>query len=185
VEGKRLLEEEHHALIEANAAYEAYRAREVMKDGRRFGGPPKPFVPPALPEGVVNITDPDSRNVRCPRGYMQGDNAQAVVTEQQIVITAEVNTDSPDFGHLEPMVNTARRELTQVGIREKPGEVVGDAGYWHNDQMDNLAADGIPLLIPPDAGKRKTARPGWHGERYTWMRYLLATENGHKLYRKQ
>jgi hypothetical protein len=29
----------------------------------------------------VNITDPDSRNLKCPRGYKQGYNAQAVVTE--------------------------------------------------------------------------------------------------------
>ena len=56
--GKRLLEEEHQVLLDANAAYEAYRARGVMKDGRRFGRPPDPFVAPALPEGSVNITDP-------------------------------------------------------------------------------------------------------------------------------
>jgi len=35
----------------ANRAYEAYRARGMMKDGRRFGGPPKPHTPPAQPEG--------------------------------------------------------------------------------------------------------------------------------------
>ena len=71
LEGKRLLEQEHRVLIEANAAYEAYRARGVMKDGRRFGRPPDPFVAPQVPDGVVNITDPDSRNVKCPRGYVQ------------------------------------------------------------------------------------------------------------------
>jgi hypothetical protein len=32
--------------------------------------------------------------------------------------------------------------------------------------MDRLAAQGIPLLIPPDAGKRKTARAGWDGGRH-------------------
>ena len=47
---------------------------------------------------------------------------------------------------------------------------VADAGYWHNEQMDELAADGIPVLIPPDASKRKSARPGWDGGRYAWMR---------------
>jgi hypothetical protein len=31
-----------------------------------------------------------------------GYNAQAVCTEDQIVIAAEVTIDSPDFGHLEP-----------------------------------------------------------------------------------
>jgi transposase len=185
VEGKRLLEEEHQVLLDANAAYEAYRARGVMKDGRRFGRPPDPFVGPPVPEGLVNISDPDSRNLKCPRGYKQGYNAQAVVNEQQIVIAAEINTDSPDFGHLEPMIGAARRQLKTIGIFRKPEVVVADAGYWHNEQMDQLAASGIPLLIPPDAGKRKTARPGWQGGRYTWMRYLLATENGHRLYRKR
>src|SRR5690242_208832 len=156
-----------------------------MKDGRRFGRPPDPFVAPEVPGGLVNITDPDSRNLKCPRGYKQGYNAQAVVTEEQIVIAAEINTDSPDFGHLGPMVKAARRQLRQIGIFNKPGAVLADAGYWHHDQMDELAAHGIPLLIPPDAGKRKTARPGWQGGRYAWMRYLLATENGHRLYRKR
>jgi hypothetical protein len=36
-ESKRRLEEEHDVECRANAAYEAYRARGVMKDGRRFG----------------------------------------------------------------------------------------------------------------------------------------------------
>jgi hypothetical protein len=50
LEGKRLLEEEHQVVIDANAAYEAYRSRGVMRDGRRFGRPPDPFVPaPKLP----------------------------------------------------------------------------------------------------------------------------------------
>ena len=42
----------------ANRAYEAYRARGVMKDGRRFGRPPDPHTPPARPEGRINTTDP-------------------------------------------------------------------------------------------------------------------------------
>jgi transposase len=185
LEGRRRLEEEHQAMLDANGAYEAYRARGVMKDGRRFGRPPDPFVAPEVPEGSVNITDPDSRNLKCPRGYKQGYNAQAVVTAEQIVVAAEINTDSPDFGHLEPMIGAARGQLRKIGIFHKPEVVVADAGYWHTEQMDRLAAQGIPLLIPPDAGKRKTARPGWDGGRYTWMRSLIATENGHRLYRKR
>jgi hypothetical protein len=41
-----LLPEEHQVECDASAAYEAYRARGVMKDGRRFGRPPDP-VPAA------------------------------------------------------------------------------------------------------------------------------------------
>jgi transposase len=50
-EGKRRLEEEHEVHCRANEAYEAYRARGVMRDGRRFGMPPTPYTPPATPEG--------------------------------------------------------------------------------------------------------------------------------------
>jgi transposase len=184
-EGKRRLEEEHDVHRRANAAYEAYRARGVMKDGRRFGKPPTPYVPPATPAGKVNVTDPDSRNVKTPRGYMQGYNAQAVCNEQQIVVAAELNADSPDFGHLEPMVSAAGRELAAAGVAETLDVVVADAGYWHHDQMDAIAGRGIRVLIPPDAGKRKGTRPGWDGGRYAFMRRVLATDLGKQLYGKR
>ena len=88
-EAKRRLEEEHDVECRANADYEAYRARGRMKDGRRFGRPPNPYQPPETPAGKINLTDPDSRNVKTSRGWVQGYNAQAVCTEQQIVIAAE------------------------------------------------------------------------------------------------
>jgi transposase len=128
-EAKRRLEEELWTECQANAAYEAYRARGRMKDGRRFGRPPDPYQPPDTPPGVINVTDPDSRNVKTSRGWVQGYNAQAVVTAEQIVIAAEVTVDSPDFGHLEPMVTAAQAELANAGIRDTPEVVLADAGY--------------------------------------------------------
>ena len=53
-----------------------------------------------MPPGKINTTDLDSRNVKTPRSYTQGYNAQAVVNEHQIVLAAEVTLSSPDFGHL-------------------------------------------------------------------------------------
>ena len=44
-ESRRRLEEESWTECRANEAYAAYRARGVMKDGRRFGGLPKPYTP--------------------------------------------------------------------------------------------------------------------------------------------
>jgi hypothetical protein len=73
-----------------------------MKDGRRFGRPPDPHEPPTIPTGKINLTDLDSRNVKTPRGWVQGYNVQAVCTESQIVIAAEVTIDSPDFGTSDP-----------------------------------------------------------------------------------
>ena len=51
--------------------------------------------------------------------------------------------------------------------------------------MDRLVNRGIGVLIPPDAGKRKGARPGWDGGLYAFMRRLLATDFGGELYAKR
>jgi len=47
---------------------------------RKVGGPTKPYTPPVVPAGEVNVTDPDSRRMKGNRRYIQGYNAQAVVT---------------------------------------------------------------------------------------------------------
>jgi transposase len=185
-ESKRRLEEELAVKREANEAYEAYRSRGISRDGRRFGGgPPSPHRVPDTPAGKINTTDPDSRLLKVTGGYVQGYNGQAAVSEEQIVLAAEISVESPDFGQLEPMVDAAVSELERAGVGEKPKVAVADAGYWHHEQMDSLAADGIVVLIPPDAGKRKGARPGWQGGRYEFMRRVLATELGKRLYRKR
>src|SRR3954463_12533934 len=184
-EAKRRLDEEHQVECDANAAYEAYRAGGVMKDGRRSGRPPNAFQPPAVPAGKINVTDLDSRNVKTSRGWVQGYNAQVVTTAEQIVIAAEVNVDSPDFGHPEPMVAAARAELERAGVEELPAVVLADAGYWHQVQMERLVAEGMAVLVPPDAKKRGGARPGWDGALYAFMRRVLAPEHGGALYAKR
>jgi hypothetical protein len=90
-EAKRRLEEDHQVQLDANAAYEDYRRHGRMKNGRRLGAhsPPKPWQPPAAPEGKINLSDLDSRNVKTPRGWVQGYNAQPVTTADQIVIARE------------------------------------------------------------------------------------------------
>ena len=59
------------------------------------------------------------------------------------------------------MVDATVCELERAGVIDSPEVVVADAGYWHHEHMDSLAANGIAVLIPPDAGKRSGARPGW------------------------
>jgi hypothetical protein len=119
------------------------------------------------------------------RVFVQGYNAQAVVTEDQVVLAAEISTEGIDFSQLEPMITATSRELEHASITATPQVAVADAGYWNERHMDALATDGIAVLIPPDAGKRKDERPGWTGGRYSWMRGLLATDLGGEIYRKR
>ena len=184
-QAKRRLDEELWTEVRANHAYEAYRARGLMKDGRRFGRPPDPCQPPAMPEGRINVTDPDSRVVKGLRGFLPGYNAQAVTNEHQVVLAAEIKTVGADFGHLEPMLDAAQRELAAAGIDEPPKVLLADAGYWHGEQMQRIVDRGVPVLIPPDTSRRRTTRRNWNGGHYDFMRRVLASERGGELYRKR
>ncbi len=182
----RWLEEELAAESRGNTAYEALREQRRLHDKRRLGGPTKPYTPPEIPQGEVNVTDPDSRRMMGNRRYIQGYNAQAVVNEQQIVIAAEVTGEAGDFSHLRPMVSAALRELEDACVTDKPEVAVADAGYWNEQHMDDVVAEhGVRVLVPPDAAKREGERPGWTGGHYAFMRRVLATELGDQLYRKR
>jgi hypothetical protein len=187
LEAKQRLREELAYERRGNEGYEAYRARGVMKNGRRFGSPPKPYTPPTTPAGKINLTDPDSKLVYGMRGWVQGYNAQTVCNEQHLILAAEIMTASPDFGHLGPMYTAARDELNRAGVTEAPTVVLADAGYWHLERMNEITGQGVPVLIPPDSSRRrnKPRRPGWDGGAYDFMRLVLSTPRGAELYKQR
>jgi hypothetical protein len=83
------------------------------------------------------------------------------------------------------MVTAAQSELKGAGVTDTPDVVVADGGYWHQEQMETVINRGIQVLIPPDALKRKGARPGWDGGPYAFMRRVLETDYGGGLYRRR
>ena len=101
-------------------------------------GTTKPYVPPETPEGKINLTDPDSRVVPTRRGFMQGYTAQAVTTEDQIVLSADVIIGGNERRTLQPLVDAAERELDAAGVRDRVTVALADAGFWNNDQMQAL-----------------------------------------------
>jgi hypothetical protein len=182
---RRRLVEEWQTERRANRDYEAYRSRGVMRDGRRFGRPPDPHTPPAEPEGKINTTDPDSRNMKAYRGYLQGYNAQTVTTERQIIVAAEIAPDGLDFAQLDPMIAAAERELAEAGVKKRPETVLADAGYWSNEHIDRLRARGITPLVAADADRSKEPRKTRLGGPYDFMRRALGTDKGADLYARR
>jgi Transposase DDE domain len=106
---------------------------------------------------------------------------QAVTTEQQIVIAAELTTEGVDFEQLEPMIATAERELRRAGFKQRPGVVLADAGYWSNGHIDALRERGMIPLVAPDTS-RDRARKTRLGGPYDVMRRVIASESGGALY---
>ena len=160
------LEAELAAQRAGNEAYEDYRKQGRMRDGRRFGRPPDPHQPPQVPEGKVNVTDPDSRPIPIGFGFVQGYNAQTAVNEQQIVLAAEITNLSTDFSQLSPMV--ARRapgaRCVRASISKLLEAVAADAGYWNEQQMDDVVNNRhLPVLVAPDKGSRGTPKR-WQNE---------------------
>jgi hypothetical protein len=156
--------------LTTNSSCQSDHVREVVSasSARTSGKSIAPFSR-QLPAGTINTAD-DSRLVKTfGQKAVQGYNAQAAVSERQILVAAEVTVESPDFGHLEPMVDATERELERAGA-ESPKVVIADADYWHKRQMESVVCRGIQVLIPPDSGLRTSARPGWDGGLYAFMR---------------
>jgi transposase len=146
--------------LEADAkkrSYEAQLARRTKieaANGRRLTGrKPKPDTQHRRPRRFANLTDPDSRLLRAPHGFLQGYNAQAVVTVDQVIVAAEVTNDANDGTQFAPMVAATKRNLRHAGARTRVRTVVADAGYF---SKDNVATPGIEALIAP--GKRDIGR---------------------------
>jgi hypothetical protein len=119
------------------------------------------------------------------RPPVQGYNAQAVATRQQIVIAADVTQQSNDSGQLEPMIRRAVAEIHAAGVEEPVGTVLADGGYWNNPHIVALGAEGLQVIVPTRAAHRTTARKlspkqGPEAER---IDRLLETPEGKALYR--
>src|ERR671911_232561 len=144
---KRRLEQDWALERKVIAEHAAWHARGIASDGsRRMAGARaniKPYPLSDQPAGKLNVTDPDSRNLKTTRGWVQGYNAQAAVTTDQIVVAAEISVESLDTANLEPMVNTAGEELRSAGVSAKPGVILADAGYWKNDAIEAIVSQGI------------------------------------------
>ena len=120
----------------------------------------KPYPLSDKPAGKLNVTDPDSRNLKTTRGWVQGYNAQAAVTPEQIVVAAEISTESLDTANLEPMVYTAGAELRAAGVSAKPGVILADAGYWKNDAIEAIVSQGDPNADRTRRGPPQTTKAG-------------------------
>jgi transposase len=134
-------------------------AREAFKTEHGHypkGRPPSEPSPPDPDKPLrVNTTDPDSRVLRTRHGFVQGFNAQAVVSDDQIIIAADVVDAANDLTQLQPMTEAATANLAAAGIAEHVETVAADAGYFNRDQLADLDRDhhdqhGPEPLVPPD-----------------------------------
>lgn len=99
-----------------------------------------------------NFTDPESRIMKGPDGFVQAYNAQVAVNADQLIVGQAVTQDTNDKKQLLPMITTI---AAQSG--DTPTQLLADAGYCSDANLAAVADMPIDAYI--------STRKQKHGER--------------------
>jgi hypothetical protein len=110
--------------------------------GRRAAVEPKP-------KAQHNFTDPESRIMKGPEGFVQAYNAQAAVESVlQLIVGQAVTQQANDKQQLIPMIERVREQSGQ-----KVEEVLADSGYCSEENLRQAAKKKVGLYVA--TGKQK------------------------------
>ena len=197
----RLLQAKGRLEAEATERQRRYQQRvaDLAAAARAKGRQPRAHIKPRSrdeapnPKAVANTTDPDSRFLHTRNGTVQGYNAQAVVTQDQVVVAAALTREANDLQQLVPMLAAVDQALASAQIPDRPGTLLADSGYWSIANLTTVAEAPELLVWPAKTGRtgkpRKDGKPSASrsdGLR-TAMFARLASEQGKACYveRKQ
>lgn len=168
------------------------RAREAEGGSRRGRPPNKPRQRPSPQGRRANVTDPDSRRLRRPGGFVQGYSGQLLATEDGITLAFDVDNKQNDQHQLHPMLDQAQANLAAAGLDPSAiGVLLADAGYYCDDNITD-ADDGDPDLLIATVASSKIAAgkvaPDQVRQRSTVAQQMterLTSEEGKALYARR
>jgi transposase len=131
---------------EAKRALEARAKTEPTAAGKP-GEPAKPD-----PKAQYNFTDPESRIMMGPDGFVQAYNVQVAVDELQLIVGQAVTQETNDKKQLLPMIRTIEQQSGDT-----PSQLLADAGYCSDVNLTAIADTTIDAYI--------STRKQTHGER--------------------
>jgi transposase len=134
---------------------EAKRALEARaRDEAAAEGQPSEQVKPDG-KAQYNFTDPESRIMHGPDGFVQAYNVQVAVEDTlQLIVGHAVTQETNDKRQLQPMVQTIEQQAGQ-----RPDELLADSGYCSDENLTALADTSLDIYI--------ATRKQKHGERPT------------------
>lgn len=189
----RLEQEKAQAIQAQQDKLDQREAKEESTGKKPRGRKPKLPEEAENKEAKANVTDPDSRIMKTRKGYVQGLNGQAVVTEEQIIVAEDVTQQENDKQQLHTMLEQTESNRKTVGIKEKTGVALADAGYCSEDNFTKSPAGDVELLVAvqKDYKQRKAIEaqlppeePVPEGLSSTeLMERKLLTERGRELYK--
>jgi len=135
-------------------ATRALKARATA-DAAAAGEPSDAAKPDA--KAQYNFTDPESRIMKGPDGFVQAYNAQVAVNEDQLIIGQAVTQETNDKRQLIPMITIIEE---QSGVT--PTQLLADAGYCSDANLAAMADTPIDAYISTRKQKHgePAGRPG-------------------------
>jgi transposase len=132
---------------------EAKRVLEARaKDEAAVAGQPAESAKPDS-KAQYNFTDPESRIMKGPDGFVQAYNVQVAVDEVlQLIVGQAVTQETNDKHQLMPMITTIEQQSGDT-----PPELLADAGYCSDENLAAIAETTIDAYI--------STRKQTHGER--------------------
>jgi transposase len=159
-EAKQRLDDEHAAAVAEQEAKKAEWARRKQAGSRR-GAQPGEHPPGRNPDKDkpprANTTDPDSRTMRGGRGLVQGYNAQAAVTADQIIVGEMLTQQPVDQGLVFDVADEVGEQLHQAEIDDTADTWAADAGYANEEDFAEAENRGVHLLAPTISDERRAA----------------------------
>ena len=138
--------EKHATVVRARARLAEAVARQAERDKEQQREQQRP--------AVRNTTDPDSRIMPTRAGFIQGYNAQNVVTEDLLILATDVTQDTNDVEQWVPMIGEAEKaEDLVTTVHSEQARAAGEACTCPPDQNN----DEDPP--PPNAGSENTPCP--------------------------
>ena len=135
-QAKKLLEE--RAKLEAHEETARLKAEEKTPPKT----PPDEAVPG--PKDQINFTDPESRIMKVSnKGWDQCGNAQIMTNEHQIILAADVTDHTNDVRQVVPLVDQTQANLDAIGVKDPIKTMLGDAGYYSEQNALKLEQRGI------------------------------------------
>jgi transposase len=125
--------------------------KERAKDEAVAKGQPAESVTPD-PKAQYNFTDPESRIMKGPDGFVQAYNAQVAVDDLQFIVGQAVTQETNDKQQLMPMIATITQQSGST-----PRVLLADAGYCSEENFAAIATTDIDAYI--------STRKQKHGER--------------------
>jgi transposase len=168
------------------ARLQACQADEAATGRKKRGRKPKAA---AETTAKANVTDPESRIMTRQGGYVQGDHAQAIVTEEPIILAAAVTQEENAVNQVPSMLTQAQESLHTIEPPQAIGTALADTGYCSEANLTEADPAGPELLIAPNKdGKQRRALRGRVPTRLSRrerMERTLLTKRGRRLYTKR